>query len=68
MFEVCLIGDQEILDVVAIKSINCKKETGLYLQNLTFEEMTTKFVLNAILHHVGMSCIIRSNEEMKYEI
>ena len=30
--------------------------------------MITKFVLNAILHHVGMSWIINSNDEMKYEI
>ena len=30
--------------------------------------MITKFVLNAILHHVGMSWIIRFNKEMKYEI
>ena len=29
--------------------------------------MITKFVLNAILHHVGMSWIIISNREMKYE-
>ena len=30
--------------------------------------MITKFVLNAILHHVGMLWIISSNEEMKYEM
>ena len=30
--------------------------------------MITKVVLNTILHHVGMSWIICSNEEMKYEI
>ena len=30
--------------------------------------MITKFVLNSILHHVGMSWITRSNKEMKYEI
>ena len=30
--------------------------------------MITKFLLNAILHHVGMSWIISSNKEMKYEI
>ena len=30
--------------------------------------MTTKFVLNPILHHVGMSRIICSNEKMKYKI
>ena len=30
--------------------------------------MITNFVLNKIFHHVGMWCIIRSNDEMKYEI
>ena len=30
--------------------------------------MMTKIVLNLILHYVGMSWIICSNEEMKYEI
>ena len=30
--------------------------------------MITKFVLNSILHHFGMSWIISSNKEMKYEI
>ena len=30
--------------------------------------MITKFVLNAILHHVSMSWIISSNKEMKFEI
>ena len=30
--------------------------------------MITKFVLNAILHHVGMSWIISSNKEMKYDM
>ena len=29
--------------------------------------MITKFVLNKILHHVGMSWIISSIDEMKYE-
>ena len=29
--------------------------------------MITKVVLNAILHHVGMSRIMCSNERMKYE-
>ena len=30
--------------------------------------MITKFVLNVILHHVGMSWIISSNDEIKYEM
>ena len=30
--------------------------------------MITKYVLNAILHHVGISWIISSSNEIKYEI
>ena len=37
MFELRLIGEDEKLDAIAIRCKNCKKETGLYLQNLTFE-------------------------------
>ena len=62
MFELRLIGDKENLDAIAIRCINCKKETGLFLRNSTFEEMITKFVLNAIWHHVSMSWIISSND------
>ena len=30
--------------------------------------MITKFVLNTVFHHVSMSWIISSNDEIKYEI
>ena len=63
MFELRLIDDKYELEDIAISCINCKKETGLYLRTSTFEEMITKFVLNAILHHVGMSWIICSNKK-----
>ena len=68
MFELRLIDDRDKVEAIAIRCINSKKETGLYLRTLTLEEMITKFVLNAISHHVGMSWIICSNEKMKYEI
>ena len=68
MFQFRLIGDKYEVEAIAIRFINCKKETGLYLINSIFEEMITKFVLNAIFHHVGMSWIICSNEKIKYEI
>ena len=64
MFELHLIGDKEHLGVIAIRCINCKKTTGLFLGTSTFEEMTTKFVLNAILNQVGISWIISSNYEI----
>ena len=56
------------MKAVSISCINCKKETGLYLITSTLEEMINRFVLNAILHHVGMSWIICSNKKIKYEI
>ena len=48
--------------------MDCKKATGLLLRNLAIEDMITNFVLNEILHHVGMSWIISSNDEIQYEI
>ena len=68
MFELRLSYDEEKLDVISIRCIKCKRETGLFLKNTTFYEMITKFVLNAMLHLVGMSWIISSNKEMKYKI
>ena len=38
------------------------------MKNTTFEETITRLVLNAIVHQVGMSWIISSNDEMKYEM
>ena len=68
MFELRSIENRNKVETVAIRCINCKKQTSLYLTTLTLEEMISKLVLNVILHHVGMSWIICSNKEMKYEI
>ena len=64
MFQLYLIDDRDQLGSIAIRRINCKKEKGLYLRTSTLEEIITKFLLNAILHHVGMSWIIWSNEKL----
>ena len=68
MFQLRLLSDKEKLDAISIRCFNCKIETGLYFKNTTFDEMITKFVLNAISNHVVMSWIITFNEEMKFEI
>ena len=68
MFELSLTDDRDKVEAIAIRCINCKKETGLYLGISTSEEMITKFVLNEILHLVDMTWIICSNEEILYEI
>ena len=54
MLELRLIGDKEKNYVIVIRCINSKKETGLYLINITFDELITKCVSNEILHHFGM--------------
>ena len=56
-----------VMYAIAIKCSNFNKDTGLYIKNTTTEGMITKFVLNAILHHVVMLWIIYSNNEMLYE-
>ena len=71
MFEIRLSYGEKYLDTLSLKCINCKRETGLDSKtNFTwvYDEIITKFVLNAMLYHVGMSWIIRSNKEMEYEI
>ena len=63
-------GDEE-LDGLFIKCINCGGKTGSNSKtNFTwvYDEIVTKFVLNEMLHHFGMSWIIRSNREMQYEM
>ena len=57
-------GDKD-LDTVSLKCINCKRKTGLDPEtsfNWVYDEIITKFVLKAMLHHVGMSWIISSNK------
>ena len=55
VFEFHLIDYRDKVKAIAISCVLCKKETGLYLRTSTYEEMISKFVLNAILHHVGMT-------------
>ena len=68
MFGLRLSDDKNKLEDVAIRCINCKKETSLYITTFTLKEIISKFVLHSILYHVGMSWIIFSKEELKYII
>ena len=65
MFEIRLSYEDKKLDIVYLKCINCKRETGLDPEtsfSWVFDEVITKFALNEILHHVGMPWIISSNK------
>ena len=71
MFEIRLSYGEKYFDTLCLKCINCKTETGLNSEtNFTwvYDKIITKFVLNEILHHVGISWIIISDQEMEYEI
>ena len=65
MSEIRLSYGDKYLDTLCLKCINCKKETALNAEtvfNGIYDEVITQFVLNTMLHHVGMSWIISSNQ------
>ena len=65
LFEMCLSFGDVDLDTVSLKCINCKKETGLKSKTgfkEFYDKVITQLVLNAMLHHVGMSWIFSSKK------
>ena len=67
MFEIRLSNGDDDLDIVSLKCINCKRETGLNEETSFkefYDEVITQFVLNAMFHHVGMSWTLSSKKEM----
>ena len=56
---------------VAIKCSNCvKRNNDIYVDhiNTTYQDIITTFLLNTMLHHVSMLCIIENNEQLKYDM
>ena len=69
MFEISLtVGDVNV-DEVSLMCINCKRSTGLKTKSgkELYDKMITPFVMNSMLHHVGMSWMISSKKEMDYD-
>ena len=61
MFEIRLSFGDDDLEEKKLKCINLKKEKGLNAETGFkdfYDEVITQFVLNVMLHHVGMSWII----------
>ena len=44
------------------------KKRGLSMNNMNsnYNDIITSFVLNTVLHHIGMSWIIETHEQLKY--
>ena len=36
--------------------------------NTSYKDIITSFVFNTVLHHVGMSWIIETHEQLKYDM
>ena len=36
--------------------------------SINYKDIITKYVLNRMLHHVGMSWIIETNQQLEYDI
>ena len=65
LFEIRLSCVDVDLETVSLKCINCEKETGLKSKTGVeefYDKIITPFVMNAMLHHVGMSWIICSKK------
>ena len=61
--------DKNDMKIIAIRCINCGKERGLSMNNINtnYKDIITSFLLNTLLHHVGMSWIIETHEKLKYD-
>ena len=61
---------KKTVEKVDTRCSNCGKETMIYgdILNTTYQEIITTFVLNKMLHHVGMLWIIENHEELKYDM
>ena len=73
MFNIRLWYDNEsfegnVMDNIGIRCSNCGKTIGLSVKNTNYEDMVTKFLLNSVLHHVGLSWIIETNQLLELDI
>ena len=61
--------EENVVVNIAIRCRNCGKN-GLSMKNknTNYKDMITKFVLNTVLHHVGMSWIIENKQQLEYDI
>ena len=69
MFSVKTTVQDDTVNAVSLMCINCKRET--YIQPKSgkefYDKMITPFVMNSMLHHVGMPWMISSKKEMDYD-
>ena len=62
--------DQNKVEHISIRCSNCGKQTGSSIDdiNTRYKDIINSFVLNTVLHHVGISWIIEANKSLKYNM
>ena len=40
----------------------------IYIMNTIYQDIITSFVLNKMLHNIGMLCIIETHEKLQYDM
>ena len=61
------IGLEYFPEYVGIICINCGKIIGCSLDNQMIEDFITPFVINMVPHNVGLSWIIKSNQNLNFD-
>ena len=61
---------KQTVENFATRCSNCGKEKIIDVDFLdtTYQDIITTFVLNTMLHHVGMIWIIENNKDLKYDM
>ena len=62
--------DKNASETIALRCSNCVIETmiDIDIMNTTYQNIFKTFVLNIMLHHVGMLCIIETHEQLQYDM
>ena len=71
MFQICCWynqghDDQNKVENIAIRCINCEKETMISMDNMntTHQNIIPSFVLNTVLHRFGKLWIFETHEQL----
>ena len=54
--------EENVMDRIGIRCSNYGKKTISSVKNTNNKYMVTKLVLNLVLHHVSLSCIVKTSQ------
>ena len=60
--------EENVMNNIVIRCRNYGKTNVLVVKNTHYKDMVTNFLLNSVLHHVGLSWIIEKNQQLEFDI